>query len=107
MSQYVIFIELHFPASSLDCRNLLVCADGIIIVRDGKRTTDRITPHPGWFKLTLLKHLKRVGAGHKKDWSGGWGRVPVPHALDCNHPNAPLDYGSEYLLFGRPLEPQP
>jgi integrase len=53
-----------------------------ILVRDGKGGKDRVTLLPESLKAPLQEHLKRVQAVHERDLADGWGRVPLPDALE-------------------------
>jgi integron integrase len=59
-----------------------------ILVRDGKGGKDRVTMLPKSLKKPLEEHLRRVKVVHEKDLAEGWGRVPLPDALDRKYPNA-------------------
>ncbi len=59
-----------------------------ILIRDGKGAKDRVTMLPVSLKRPLEEHLRRVKAVHEKDLADGWGRVPLPDALERKYPNA-------------------
>jgi integrase len=63
-----------------------------ILVRDGKGGKDRVTMLPKLLKKPLKEHLRRVKAVHEKDLDEGWGRVPLPDALDRKYPNASREW---------------
>jgi integron integrase len=63
-----------------------------ITIRDGKGAKDRITMLPESLRKPLQEHLREVRTIHEKDLAGGWGRVPMPNALDRKYPNAPADW---------------
>lgn len=69
-----------------------------IHVRDGKGSKDRITMLPESLKGALKKHMKKVGAIHKKDLEEGWGGVPLPDALDRKYPSAPKDWRWQWVF---------
>lgn len=63
-----------------------------ITVRDGKGGKDRITMLPESLKALLQNHLREVKAIHEKDVREGYGRVPLPDALDRKYPNASREW---------------
>lgn len=69
-----------------------------ILVRDGKGAKDRITMLPESLKAPLQEHLKKVKAIHEKDLADGWGRVPLPSALDRKYPNAPAEWRWQWVF---------
>jgi integron integrase len=69
-----------------------------ILVRDGKGAKDRITMLPESLKEPLQNHLKLVKAVHQQDAANGWGRVPLPNALDRKYPNASQDWRWQWVF---------
>jgi integron integrase len=69
-----------------------------ILVRDGKGDKDRVTMLPESLKAPLQEHLKRVQAVHKRDLADGWGRVPLPAALDRKYPKAPAEWRWQWVF---------
>jgi integron integrase len=63
-----------------------------ILVRDGKGAKDRITMLPESLTAPLQDHLRVVRALHERDLADGWGRVPLPAALDRKYPHAPAEW---------------
>jgi site-specific recombinase XerD len=63
-----------------------------ITVRDGKGQKDRVTMLPESLKTPLQDHLQKVKAIHEKDLRDGYGRVPLPDALDRKYPNASREW---------------
>jgi integron integrase len=63
-----------------------------IMVRDGKGAKDRVTMLPQSIQKRLREHLKKVKIMYDKDLSDGWGRVPLPDALNRKHPNASREW---------------
>jgi integrase len=41
---------------------------------------------------------KQVKTIHQQDVAEGWGRVPLPHALDRKYPNAPQDWRWQWVF---------
>jgi integron integrase len=71
---------------------------GQILVRDGKGQKDRVVPLPESLKEGLTAHLERVKAQHEADLQGGVGAVFLPFALDRKYPNAPKEWGWQYVF---------
>lgn len=69
-----------------------------IHVRDGKGAKDRLTMLPESLKAPLQEQLKKGKAIHKKDLAEGWGRVPVPSALERKYPNASKDWRWQWIF---------
>jgi integron integrase len=69
-----------------------------ILVRDGKGAKDRITMLPESLKAPLQEHLRAVKAVHEEDLTDGWGRVPMPDALDRKYPNAPRKWRWQWVF---------
>lgn len=69
-----------------------------ILVRDGKGAKDRMTMLPESLKIPFQKHLKGVREVHRKDLADGWGRVPMPTALDRKYPNAPAEWRWQWVF---------
>ncbi len=58
-----------------------------ITVRDGKGAKDGVTMLPESLKTPLQNHLRKIKAIHEKDLREGYGRVPLPDAVDRKYPN--------------------
>jgi len=69
-----------------------------ITVRDGKGAKDRVTMLPESLKTPLQEHLRKVKAIHEKDLRDGYGRVPLPNALDRKYPNASGDWRWQWVF---------
>jgi len=69
-----------------------------ILVRDGKGAKDRVTMLPESLKRPLQEHLRKVKAVHEKDLTDGWGRVPLPDALDRKYPNASREWRWQWVF---------
>jgi len=69
-----------------------------ILVRDGKGGKDRMTMLPKSLKKPLEEHLRRVKAVHGKDLAEGWGRVPLPDALDRKYPQASHEWRWQWVF---------
>ena len=71
---------------------------GEIVVRNGKGAKDRVTMLPDSLKPPLQAQLRRARAIHERDLADGWGRVVLPDALDRKYPNAPAQWGWQWVF---------
>lgn len=69
-----------------------------VIVRDGKGQKDRVVTLPDALTLPLQRHLASVRNIHEKDLQDGYGQVYLPHALARKYPNAPKQWGWQYVF---------
>ncbi len=69
-----------------------------IIIRDGKGEKDRRTTLPLSLVPALQKQIKRVKAIHQDDLKKGFGKAPLPYALDQKYPNAGNGFGWQFLF---------
>jgi integron integrase len=69
-----------------------------LTVRDGKGGKDRRTLLQDRMAEQLRSHLQTVRALHRKDLTDGWGRVELPHALARKYPNAPVEWGWQWVF---------
>ncbi len=69
-----------------------------ILVRNGKGAKDRVTMLPDSLKTPLLDHLDRVRAIHSLDLSEGYGKVPVPGAIDKKYPLASGEWCWQWIF---------
>ncbi|MBV2132875.1 integron integrase [Pseudomonas sp. MAP12] len=69
-----------------------------IIVRDGKGMKDRVTLLPARLVEPLRQHLGWVKALHQRDLAEGFGEVYLPFALARKYPNAPKEWGWQYVF---------
>ena len=69
-----------------------------ITVRRGKGARDRVTLLPQSLVGPLRDHLRMVHAVHERDLAEGWGRVPLPTALDRKYPNAPAEWQWQWVF---------
>ena len=53
---------------------------------------------PEVVKPSLEAHLARVKTIHERDLAAGYGRVQMPYALDRKYPNAPTEWGWQFLF---------
>jgi len=71
---------------------------GQITVRDGKGQKDRVTMLPEPVGESLQRHLEKVRLIHGTDLENGFGRVNLPFALARKYPNAPREWGWQYVF---------
>ncbi|MFA6143105.1 MAG: integron integrase [Candidatus Omnitrophota bacterium] len=69
-----------------------------ILVHNGKGAKDRMTMLPETLGKPLCEHLERVKKIHEKDIAEGWGRVPIPGALEKKYPNASADWAWQWVF---------
>lgn len=72
-----------------------------IIVRDGKGNKDRVVTLADELITPLKRHLESVRNLHEKDLADGFGAVYLPHALARKYPNAPKEWGWQYVFPAR------
>ena len=71
---------------------------GQVVVRDGKGEKDRLTMLPAKLKQPLLRHLQKIKVLHEEDLRAGYGEVFLPYALARKYPNAPKQWGWQYVF---------
>ena len=69
-----------------------------IIVRDGKGKKDRVVTLADELITPLQRHLQAVLNVHSKDLRDGFGAVFLPYALARKYPNAPKEWGWQYVF---------
>jgi len=69
-----------------------------IVVREGKGHKDRITMLPLVVKEPLVAHLSQVRELHQQDLARGFGSVYLPDALHRKYPNAPKEWGWQWVF---------
>jgi len=69
-----------------------------IVVRDGKGGKDRVTMLPVGLCQRLQAHVQVVKAQHDSDLGLGRGEVWLPDALAVKYPNAPKQWGWQYVF---------
>jgi len=81
--------------------------NNLVLVREGKGKKDRSTILPQCIREDLLAHLKRVKTLHEEDLVAGVGEVWLPDALDRKYPNAPKEWGWQYVFPSKTLSTDP
>jgi integron integrase len=71
---------------------------GEIVVRDGKGAKDRVTMLPQSVKADLLAHLAWRRALFERDATAGKASVYLSDALARKYPNAPMEWGWQYIF---------
>jgi integron integrase len=71
---------------------------GEILVRDGKGAKDRVTMLPASVVEGLQAHLKARRALFDEDRRAGMAAVYLPDALARKYPNAPTEWGWQYVF---------
>jgi integron integrase len=69
-----------------------------ILVRHGKGGKDRVTVLPENLILPLQQQIARARALHQRDLAEGYGSVWLPNALDEKYPNAPRQWGWQWVF---------
>lgn len=71
---------------------------GEILIRDGKGAKDRVTMLPDSVVDGLQSHLKARRALFEEDKRAGMAAVYLPDALARKYPNAPTEWGWQYVF---------
>ncbi|MBM4308575.1 MAG: integron integrase [Deltaproteobacteria bacterium] len=79
----------------------------LIFVRGSKGDQDRTTILPQTVKDMLEKHLDEVKKLHDKDLQEGYGEAYLPDALERKYPNAPKEWGWQYVFPSSKLSVDP
>ena len=69
-----------------------------ITVRQGKGRKDRMTMMPASAHAALVEHVGRVRTQHERDCQNGFGRVPLPDALDRKYSNASVEWPWQFVF---------
>lgn len=101
---YQLMIELLYGSGLrlMECLRLRVkdieFSRKVIMVRDGKGGKDRVTILPDAVIDKLELQLLTVKRIHEADLLVGCGKVYLPHALARKYPNAPIEWGWQYVF---------
>ena len=79
----------------------------LIFVRGGKGDKDRSTMLPTCVKEQLRQHLEEIKALHEKDLMSRYGEVYLPDGLERKYPNAPKEWGWQYVFPSSRLSVDP
>lgn len=102
--QYRIMGQLMYGGGLrlLECLRLRVkdvdLDNRTLTLRDTKSNRDRVTCLPESVISALVLHLAKVKAQHTEDVADGRGEVELPFALDKKYPNAPFEWGWQYVF---------
>ena len=78
-----------------------------LIVREGKGDKDRVTVLPD-VAMDALKHqIETTRSLHERDLAEGFGEVWLPYALAEKYPNAPREFGWQYVFPASRLSKDP
>lgn len=69
-----------------------------IVIRDGKGMKDRVTMLPESLIEPLKVQMDKARILHEKDLAEGFGEVYLPFALEKKYPNAPREWGWQYVF---------
>lgn len=69
-----------------------------IYIHNGKGGKDRVVTLSDELILPLQRHLENRRQVHDKDLSDGFGSVYLPYALARKYPNAPTEWGWQYVF---------
>ncbi len=69
-----------------------------ILVRDGKGAKDRVVTLADDLIVPLQRHLENRKTFFEQDIVAGCGTVYLPHALARKYPNAPTEWGWQYVF---------
>jgi integron integrase len=86
--------DLHFNSSR-------------VLVRDGKGGKDRATVLPDRLHAPLQRHLQAVQAQFERDRANDVDGVYLPNALTEKYPNAPTEWGWQYVFPSPQLSDDP
>jgi len=78
-----------------------------IIIREGKGQKDRVVPFPDKLVDALRIHLEKVKKLYEQDLKNGFGEVYLPFALAEKYPNAPKEWGWQYVFPSGKLSVDP
>lgn len=69
-----------------------------LLVRDGKGAKDRVVTLPDELVVPLQRHLQARRTLFERDLADGQAGVWLPHALARKYPNAPREWGWQYVF---------
>ena len=81
--------------------------NNLLMVRSGKGEKDRALMIPEKIREELMKHVASVKEIHDQDMKMGYGEVSLPDALEKKYPNAPKEWGWQWLFPAEKLSVDP
>lgn len=78
-----------------------------ILVRDGKGAKDRVVTLPDELIVPLTRHLENRKTLFERDLAAGHGTVYLPYALARKYPNAPGEWGWQYVFVASKCSADP
>ncbi len=81
--------------------------NNLLMVRSGKGEKDRTLMIPETIREGLSKHIESVKEIHDQDLKLGYGEVSLPEALDKKYPNAPKEWGWQWVFPAEKLSVDP
>jgi integron integrase len=78
-----------------------------ILVRDGKGGKDRVVTLPDELIVPLNRHLAARRTVFERDLEGGVATVFLPYALARKYPNAPREWGWQYVFVAPQVSEDP
>ncbi|MEW6377871.1 MAG: integron integrase [Thermodesulfobacteriota bacterium] len=79
----------------------------LLMVRSAKGEKDRAFMIPGKIREELTNHVASVKEIHDQDLKMGYGEVSLPDALEKKYPNAPKEWGWQWLFPAEKLSVDP
>lgn len=101
---YLIMVSLMYGSGLrlMECLRLRIkdidFEGGRIVVRQGKGDKDRVVPLPSSTVDRLKRHLTEVKEIHEQELREGFGTVELPNGLARKYPNAPREWGWQYVF---------
>jgi integron integrase len=78
-----------------------------LLVRAGKGNKDRVTVLPAATLEPLRQHLDRIKLQYQRDIEQGQGGASLPNALEKKYPNAPREWGWQFVFPASKLSIDP
>ena len=78
---------------------------GLIHVREAKGMRERVTILPDSLRGAIVEQLRSTRLSHKADLSAGYGKAPLPPALERKYPNAAASWRWQYVFPASKLAP--
>ncbi len=110
---YLLMAQLMYGCGLrlMECLRLRIkdvdLENDLLMVRSGKGEKDRSLMLPEKVKEDLSKHMASVKEIHEQDMKMGYGEVFLPDALDKKYPNAPKEWGWQWVFPAEKLSLDP